>query len=421
MAARLLIFEDGGSEDLKPLTWTRPAWDLRCGIVTLAEKTAAAYAGAEVLYHARPHLADVLQEDGGRPILARAAEARSALAGPLLLVSGRILADAGLAARIPLDGPPEIFRSGDTVVAARLADGAAAAAAMAGEVLDAGALPELAVREVDVPLIRWPWDLVGANAREIEADFHRLARPGKIEGAVHPSAVIENPENVYVAADAVVQPGAVLLAGSGPIFIGAGAVVMAGAVIEGPASIGPQSRIKPRAYIGEGTTVGPVCKVGGEVEQSIIQALTNKQHDGFLGHSYLGAWCNLGAGTTTSDLKNNYSTVRVSVDGREVDTGRLFAGLVMGDHSKSAIGTMFNTGTAVGVGANIFGGEFPPKDIPSFVWGGARGLAEHDFDKFCQTAERIMARRQKALTPAQRAMLEFVFHQTRALRRAVTG
>jgi UDP-N-acetylglucosamine diphosphorylase/glucosamine-1-phosphate N-acetyltransferase len=189
---------------------------------------------------------------------------------------------------------------------------------------------------------------------------------------------------------------------------------MAGAVIEGPAAIGAKATVKMLARLYEGTTVGPLCKVGGEVEASILHACSNKQHDGFLGHSYVGAWCNLGAGTNTSDLKNNYAPVRVSIEGREVDSGQLFVGLTMGDHSKAAVSTMFNTGTVAGVGCNIFGADFPPKDIPSFTWGGRGGLVEYDFDKFCRTAELVMARREQRLTPALRAMLEHVFHQTRA-------
>ena len=186
-----------------------------------------------------------------------------------------------------------------------------------------------------------------------------------------------------------------------------------------PSAPRPPSRSSLAFY--EGTTIGPLSKVGGEVEASILHACSNKQHDGFLGHSYIGAWCNLGAGTSTSDLKNTYSTVRVSIEGREVDTGSLFAGLTMGDHSKAGINTMFNTGAVVGVGCNVFGGEFPPKDIPSFMWGGHAGLIEHDFERFCRTAERVMARRDQHLTAPLRAMLEYIFHQTRARRREVTA
>ena len=421
MAARLLIFEDASAENLKPLTWTRPAWGLRCGIVTLARKITAAYGDVEAVYHLRPYLADVVREERAVPVVSSAADAKSHLAGPLLLVSGRILADAQFAARIPLEGPEEVLRSGDDVVAVRLADGSKAAAALEGETLDAGALANLPSREVGVPLIRWPWDLVAANAREIEADFRRFAAAGHVAGEVHRAAVIEGHANVHVAEGATIQPGAVLLAEHGPISIGPGATVMAGAVIEGPVSIGPYATVKALARIYAGTTIGPVSKVGGEVEASILHAYSNKQHDGFLGHSYVGAWCNLGAGTNTSDLKNTYSTVRVSIEGRAVDTGSLFAGLLMGDHSKAGIGMMFNTGTVVGVGCNLFGGDFPPKDIPSFSWGGAGGLVEHDFEKFCRTAERVMARRDKHFTPALRTMLEYVFHQTRGRRRSATG
>ena len=421
MPTRLLIFEDAGTENLLPLTWTRPAWGLRCGIVTLARKIAAVYAGAEAVYHTRPYLAPAVREDGGRAVIATPDEAHTRLAGPVFLVNGRVLADAGLAKRVPLEGPDEVFRAGDTVVAVRLADGAKVAAALEGDTLDAGAWRNLPVREVDVPVIRWPWDLVTANALQIEADFRRFASPGDVRGIVSPKAIIEGRENLCVSADAVIQPGAILMADKGPIFIGPGASVMAGAVLEGPVAVCAKATIRILSRIYQGTTVGPLSKVGGEVEASILHACSNKQHDGFLGHSYVGAWCNLGAGTCTSDLKNTYSNVRVSIEGRDIDTSSLFAGLTMGDHSKAGINTMFNTGTVVGVGCNIFGGEFSPKDIPSFLWGGHAGLIEHDFERFCQTAERVMARRNQSLTPALRAVLEYVFHQTRSRRRGVIG
>ena len=413
--AKILIFEDSGAENLKPLTWTRPAWGLRCGIVTLAKKIAAAYKDAEIIVHVRPYLVAAVKDERDVAVVSRRDEA-AALEGPLLAINGRILADGQLAARIPLAGGDEAFRSGDTIIAARLSSGAAVAEALAGETIDPAAWAKLPTREVSVPVVTWPWDLVNENARQIEADFRRFAPGAEVNGDVHRTAVLEGREQIFIADGAQVQAGAVLLAERGPISVAAGAVIMAGAVIEGPASIGPGSRIKFNARIGEGTTVGPVCKVGGEVEQSILHAYANKQHDGFLGHSYLGAWCNLGADTNTSDLKNNYANVRVAIEGREVDTGSLFAGLFMGDHSKCGINTMFNTGTKVGVGCNIFGADFPPKDMPSFTWGGVGGMAEYDFAKFCETAERVMARREKPLTPAIRAMLEYVFYQTKPRR-----
>jgi UDP-N-acetylglucosamine diphosphorylase / glucose-1-phosphate thymidylyltransferase / UDP-N-acetylgalactosamine diphosphorylase / glucosamine-1-phosphate N-acetyltransferase / galactosamine-1-phosphate N-acetyltransferase len=421
MPPRILIFEDAGADNLKPLTWTRPSWGLRCGIVTLARKIAAAYPGTEVAFHCRPHLVPAVREDDRGTVISTPDEAREQLAGPVLLINGRVLPEADLAKRVPLEGPDEIFRTGDTVVAVRLADGAASAAAFESETLNTRLWSNLREHKVFVPVIRWPWDLVAANADQIDDDFRRFAKPGDIRGNVSSKALLEGRENLCVGDDAVIQPGAILLADKGPIFVGPGANVMAGAVLEGPVAVCAKATVKILSRIYEGTTVGPLSKVGGEVEASIFHACSNKQHDGFLGHSYVGAWCNLGAGTCTSDLKNTYSNVRVSIEGVEVDTGSLFAGLTLGDHTKTGIGSMFNTGTVVGVGCNVYGGEFPPKDIPSFLWGGHAGFVEHDFEKFCQTAERVMDRRNQSLTPPLRDMLEYVFHQTRRRRRSVTG
>jgi UDP-N-acetylglucosamine diphosphorylase/glucosamine-1-phosphate N-acetyltransferase len=156
-----------------------------------------------------------------------------------------------------------------------------------------------------------------------------------------------------------------------------------------------------------------MCKIGGEVEGSIIHGYSNKQHDGFLGHSYVGEWCNLGAGTDTSDLKNNYGTVKVTIDGREIDSGSLFVGLTMGDHSKSGIHTMFNTGTVVGVSANVFGGGFPPKSVFSFSWVDGRAVSEYRLDKALEVAGAVMARRNVKMTKLYATLLEFIFETTR--------
>jgi len=156
-----------------------------------------------------------------------------------------------------------------------------------------------------------------------------------------------------------------------------------------------------------------VCKVGGEVEGSIIHAYSNKQHDGFLGHAYLAMWVNLGADTNNSDLKNNYGSVRVYINGKEVDSGSMFVGLTMGDHSKSGINTMFNTGTVVGVSSNVFGAGFPPKYVPSFSWGGAEGMVTYDIDKGLEVAKRVMGRRKMQLSQAEEKVLREVFAMTK--------
>ncbi|MBI4531482.1 MAG: hypothetical protein HY709_08145, partial [Candidatus Latescibacteria bacterium] len=229
---------------------------------------------------------------------------------------------------------------------------------------------------------------------------------------VYEGAYLLDSSNIYIAPGATVKPGVVLDAEGGPIFIDQGARIFPNATIEGPAYIGRKTQIKIGAKIYEGTTVGEVCKVGGEVEGSIIHGYSNKQHDGFLGHAYLGMWVNLGADTNNSDLKNNYSSVRVMIDGEEIDTGSMFVGLTMGDHSKSGINTMFNTGTVVGAVCNVFGAGFPPKEIPSFTWGGADGLTIYDPHRAIEVCRRVMARRDVPLTDVDAQFLQRLFELT---------
>ncbi len=185
----------------------------------------------------------------------------------------------------------------------------------------------------------------------------------------------------------------------------------------GPCSIGNGTIVKAGARIYEDTSVGEVCKVGGEVESSIIHSFSNKQHDGFLGHSYLGMWVNLGADTNNSDLKNNYGSVKVVINDEQIDSGSQFMGLTMGDHAKTAINTMFNTGTVVGVACNVFGGGFPPKYIPSFTWGGPEAITTYAMERSIEVAKRAMARRNVQLTDATERLLKKIFDLTRDERR----
>src|SRR6185312_15433765 len=207
---------------------------------------------------------------------------------------------------------------------------------------------------------------------------------------------------------------AVLNSTSGPIYIGKNAEVMEGAIIKGPFSLGEESTIKAGAKIYGPTTVGPHSKVGGEVNNSVVFGYSNKAHDGFLGNSVIGEWCNLGADTNNSNLKNNYSEVKLwdYAEEKPVSTGLTFCGLIMGDHSKCGINTMFNTGTVVGVSANIYGGNFPPKFVPSFSWGGADGFVTYDIGKALETAERVYERRHKEFNKTEKDIFKEVFSLT---------
>jgi len=408
MSRSVIIAEDVGYRNLLPLTFTRPTCRLRCGIDTLWDKVAAAYPSAAIVHHARDGVGAVVADE-------LPSVAVNAWGGePALLVNGRFLAPADLADQVPSDGDDRAYDCDGEVVAARVSGERAAALARdlaAGPLAD-GWADGLPTQEIEGRVVRYPWDLVRYNAGQIAADFERMQVAGRIEGDVHASAVLDGRERIHVAAGAEVHAGAIILAHEGPVFIGPGAKVMAGAVVEGPAAVGEHSLVKMQAKIYEGTSTGPWCKIGGEIEESIFQAYSSKQHDGFLGHAVVGEWVNLGADTNNSDLKNNYSTVRFVIDGREVDSGEQFMGAVIGDHTKTAINTMLNTGTVIGVGCNVYGSEFPPKFIPSFCWGGSAGFVEYKLDKFFGTADKVMARRKRLLTEAHRAMLQSVFEMT---------
>jgi UDP-N-acetylglucosamine diphosphorylase/glucosamine-1-phosphate N-acetyltransferase len=415
MSRPVIVAEDVGYRNLLPLTLTRPACRLRCGVDTLRDKLAAAYPSATLVVHTRDLVAAVVADE------LPAGPVNDWTGDPALVVNGRFIAPADLAARVPLDGDDQAFVCDGEVVAARVSGPRAETLARdlaAGPLAD-GWADGLLTQEIDGRIVRYPWDLVSYNGGQIAVDVERMQVAGRIEGDVHPSAVLDGREHIHVAADAEVHAGAILLAHDGPVYIGPGAKVMAGAVVEGPAAVGDNSLVKIQAKIYEGTSVGPWCKIGGEIEESIFQAYSSKQHDGFLGHAVVGEWVNLGADTNNSDLKNNYSTVRFVIDGREVDSGQQFMGAVIGDHTKTAINTMLNTGTVIGVGCNVYGSDFPPKFIPSFCWGGSAGFMEYKLDKFFATADKVMGRRKRLLTEAHRAMLQAVFELTGAERGGV--
>jgi len=415
MATQLCIFEDSAVTRLHPLVYTRPACDLRCGVLTLREKIAHAYAEMPLALRVRPSLAPLVREQH------RGASVNESVGDGCLFINGRVLVDAAFRTAVAPEGPDLVFVSGGVTVAARLS-GRNLRAALEPETvfLDLTELTGIEHQELSATLISYPWDLVAHNGDQIRADLEILApRAGSPRaGTVYQGAHLLGTENIWIGEGSKVKPGVVLDAEEGPIVIGRNVTIFPNATIEGPAAIGDNSKIKIGAKIYEGTTIGPLCKVGGEVEASIIHAASNKQHDGFLGHAYLGMWVNLGADTNNSDLKNNYGEVRVIINGEPVNSGSMFVGLTMGDHSKSGINTMFNTGTVVGVSSNVFGAGFPPKYVPSFSWGGAEGLTTYDPARALEVARRVMQRRDRVLSAAEEAVLREVFAMTRAERQA---
>jgi UDP-N-acetylglucosamine diphosphorylase / glucose-1-phosphate thymidylyltransferase / UDP-N-acetylgalactosamine diphosphorylase / glucosamine-1-phosphate N-acetyltransferase / galactosamine-1-phosphate N-acetyltransferase len=230
-------------------------------------------------------------------------------------------------------------------------------------------------------------------------------------GEIHQSVIYDTVENVFIHDAAKISAGVILDASKGPIIIDENVMIDIGALIQGPVYIGKNSRINPGAKLRGNISIGTTCKVGGEVEDVIIHAYSNKQHDGFLGHSYIGEWVNLGANTNNSDLKNNYSNIRVNLNkDLEINTMKQFLGVLIGDYSKSGISTMFNSGTVVGLGANIFGSDFQPKFIESFSWGG--GEEKTELDKFIETSERVKSRRNLELSSIEKKFLKNLYSPT---------
>ena len=261
------------------------------------------------------------------------------------------------------------------------------------------------------------WDIFKLNGEAIAADFELLTAERKSQSISKTNQVIA-PENIFLEEGAKVEC-AILNASEGPIYIGVGAEIMEGSIVRGPFALCEHATLKMGAKIYGPTTVGSHSKVGGEVNNSVIFGYSNKGHDGFLGNSVLGEWCNLGADTNTSNLKNNYAEVRLwdYDSGRFASTGLQFCGLMMGDHSKCGINTMFNTGTVVGVSANIFGAGFPRNFIPSFSWGGSAGTTTYLTSKAFEVAEKVMARRGIEFTEEDKAILEHIFEETKKYRR----
>ena len=421
----LCLFEDDAARHLAPLVATRHTADLLLGVRTIAERHVDAFQPGRLAFLARPEVAGVTAQEHPDALVNELPKGDG-----VLFVNARWTGQdhegehhrlvAYLTERMLGHAPHPSTESwcyveGDTLVAAwspsPLSGAAQAWAAgdlalgvemleMTGPRESAGYTPSLLNRLPD--LID---DVPGRIAWDVDAMRERLPRATTLgQGAI----VIG--EDVFCAPDAVIQPGAVVSSENGPVVIGAGATVGHNAVVEGPCAIGPKAVVKSMARV-DGSAIGYWAKVGGEVHESVVHSLSSKGHDGYLGNSYLGRWCNLGADTNTSNLKNDYGEVTVYDRVQEdfVPSGRQFAGLFMGDHAKCSINTMFNTGSVVGVFANLFGAGFPPRHVPDFSWGGADALVPYRLGKAFRVAEAVMARRGHTLTDADRLALETAF------------
>lgn len=271
---------------------------------------------------------------------------------------------------------------------------------------------EMLPLENEVMQIVHTWDIFSKNDKAIRDDFELLTQD-RMSQPIPKSVNVIDPEHVFIEEGAKLE-FVTLNASTGPIYIGKDAEIMEGSVIRGPFALCEHAQVKLATKIYGATTVGPHCRVGGEINNSVLFAYSNKGHDGFLGNSVLGEWCNIGADSNNSNLKNNYEEVKLwsYETGSFQKTGLQFCGLMMGDHSKCGINTMFNTGTVVGVSANIFGSGFPRNFVPSFAWGGASGFTTYHTKKAFETARIVMSRRGVVLDEIEQKILEFVFEET---------
>jgi UDP-N-acetylglucosamine diphosphorylase/glucosamine-1-phosphate N-acetyltransferase len=411
---RVCLFEDRGVANLEPLTCTRPAFDLLCGQSSLGSKQCRHFAPCGVGYLVRPLLADLLRAQHPATPVNDLAWLR---AEPAVLVNGRWLPPPGVAT--DLNGPC-VALIGDEVAYAVVGPDRLTycSANTLDDCLEAwkGSLPHHAAGG---RLISYPWDLLHLNGEQLCLEFQPGCH-GCHSRATSPAlpALVGPADRVLVDPTARVDPLVVFDTTQGPVVIDREAVVTAFSRLEGPCYVGPQTQVLGAKLRAE-TTLGPACRVGGEVEASIVQGHSNKYHDGFLGHSYVGEWVNLGAGTQTSDLRNDYGEVAVTVNGRPLATGLNKVGCFIGDHAKAGLGTLFNTGTNVGVFANLLpAGTLLPKYVPAFAsWWNGRLVDRADFPQLMQTAATAMGRRGQAFTEAHAALFRALYDQTAAERR----
>jgi UDP-N-acetylglucosamine diphosphorylase/glucosamine-1-phosphate N-acetyltransferase len=404
---QVLIFEDEKTLRLKPLVDLKPVYDLITGCRSLKARFLAEAAGkVSLTWHLRNHIAPWFREANPGAVV------NSVMENDLMLVNGRVLCDERVMQVITggeVRHGEALVQDGNLLFCRLNADDLSFGSSGLPELIDGMAIAgSMSCVEVSgFVLFENLWDPVALHPRMMQIDGSSMAL-GLIEGQVHPSAVLVNPEAISIDRGAVVMAGAILDASGGFIHIGQGAVVEPQAVLMQNVMIAPGARVKIGAKIYSNVYIGSASKAGGEIEDSIVEPFANKQHDGFLGHSYISSWCNIGAGTDTSDLKNNYSAVGVVVEGVQMQTRLQFLGLLMGEHSKCSIGTTFNTGTVVGTSANIFGSGMPPKFVPSFSWGnGGDGFDAYQVDKAVETARRVMERRQIVMSAAYEAMFRF--------------
>ncbi|WP_395057559.1 GlmU family protein [Flavobacterium sp.] len=387
-----ILFDGTVRNALLPFTFTRPVADIRVGILTIREKWEK-YLGSTTTTLTEEYLSEKfpmveLEEN--------------------IMINASFLPNNILSEMVSnLEVNQAIFR-GEEVIAFFTED--------SQEEVDFDTY-EIIEYNDDCLTIEHTWDIFQKNDIAIREDFE-LITEGRTSQQIPKSVNVISPENIFIEEGAKLE-FVTLNAATGPIYIGNNSEIMEGSVIRGPFALCESGRVKLASKVYGATTVGPHSVIGGEVNNSVLFSYSNKGHDGFLGNSVLGEWCNIGADSNNSNLKNNYEEVKLWSYETEnfAKTGLQFCGLMMGDHSKCGINTMFNTGTVIGVSTNIFGSGFPRNFVPSFSWGGASGFTTYLTSKAFQTAKIVMARRQIDFSDEDAKILEHVFEETKKYRK----
>ncbi|RZA00261.1 MAG: glucose-1-phosphate thymidylyltransferase [Sphingobacteriaceae bacterium] len=383
----IILFDDNAHKTLLPLTYTRPVADLRIGILTIAEKWAK-YLNTDYSFYTQAYL------QAKFPVNYTADN---------IFINGSVCPDEQLIAVIDQLENGDALKQGELLIAVK---------GCKSHEFHADTKPDRVIAYIHpIIAIKHPEDIFKNNDVELRKDF-KLLTQGRT------SATISN-TNTIVGNDFFAEEGAVAECSTfnttqGPIYLAKDSEVWEGSNIRGPFGLGEHSQVKMGAKIYGATTIGPYSRVGGEISNVVIWGYSSKGHDGFLGNSVLGEWCNLGADTNTSNLKNNYADVKLwdYATGHFRNTGLLFCGLIMGDHSKSGINTMFNTGTVVGVSANVFGGGYPNNFVADFAWGGAQEFGTYSLQKMFETAEKVYIRRDRVFDQSEKDILKKVFELT---------
>ena len=415
----ICFYEDEGDRLFAPLTLTRPVDDLRIGIFTIREKWQRHLGIRRTARVAREPLTylfgnEFSENNGG--ISARSSGGDS----PVLWINARWLPDPDAAEKVKgLKENHFLLREGK-VVAVRMGQDESREyySKRIQSISTENLSGNMWADETEAgTMLDYLWDLFLKNDAEIRYDVALLRSLKPLQTPEWPGVILSHPENIYAEHGARVDPGAIIDASDGPVYLGLDSHVMSGAVIQGPSALCGQSVLKMGTRVYSGTTIGPVCKVGGEVQNVIMHSHSNKAHDGYLGNSLIGEWCNLGAFTTTSNLKNNYKPIKIP----EWSTGHVhksslqFFGTVMGDHGKTAINTTLSAGTLCGVFCNIFTYGFPPKHVPSFSWVSPHKTESYQFEKAMETAEIMMVRRNVPLSRDYLMMMKHIFDHRNGL------